>query len=191
MTAAADRTGSGVSDAVKLVRSHPGDFAAGLVLGVARIALGALWLHEGWFKYHANFGRADIQLVVGSVDGNSRVDPNFRAFVDFALHGLPGVFGFVVPLLETVLGVALILGVATLPAAILSVLNLMNYWSADQLIPQYPIIGVLSVLVVAFAGHAALFSTTSLTVALAGRQPGSRIGRLAVWVGDGPARRWL
>jgi len=177
--------------ALDWIRSCPGNFAGGLVFGLARIALGVLWLHEGWFKYKAHFGRSDILLVVGSVDSNSRVDPHFRAFVDFALHDWPGLFGFVVPLLELALGVALILGVLTLPAAVVSLLNLMNYWSADQLIAQYPIIGVLSVAVVAFAGYATLFSVTSLTVLLAERRRGSRIASLASWPSDGPLRRWL
>lgn len=95
------------------------------------------------------------------------------------------------PSLETVVGVALILGVFTLPSAVLSVLNLMNYWSADQLIPQYPIMGMLSVVVVAFAGYASLLSAASLTVVLARHRPTSCIARLAVRTTDGPARRWL
>jgi thiosulfate dehydrogenase [quinone] large subunit len=179
------------SAALKLFRSDPGNFTAGLVFGLIRVALGVLWLHEGWFKYAAHFGRADILLVVSSVDSNSRVDPHFRAFVDFALHDWPGLFGFIVPLVEFALGVALILGVLTLPAAMVSLLNLMNYWSADQLIVQYPIIGVLSVLVVGFAGHASMFSTTSLTVFLAKQRRESRLATLAVWPSDGPLRRWL
>ena len=182
---------AGPAAALNWIRSRPGTFAGGVVFGLARIALGVLWLHEGWFKYKAHFGRSDILLVVSSVDSNSRVDPHFRAFVDFALHDWPGLFGFVVPLLELALGVALILGVLTLPAAAVSLLNLMNYWSADQLIAQYPIIGVLSVVVVAFAGYATLFSVTSLTVCLAERGRGSRIARLATWPSDGPLRRWL
>jgi thiosulfate dehydrogenase [quinone] large subunit len=191
MTAGADFNSFSAAAAVKLIRSHPRDCLAGLLVGAARIALGVLWLHEGWFKYHVNFGRADILLVVGSVDGNTRVDPHFRAFVDFALHGWPSVFGFIVPSLETILGVALILGVLTLPVAAVSLFNLMNYWSADQLTPQYPVMGVLSVVVVAFAGYASLFSATSLTVALAQRLSQSRLGKPAVWTNDGPMRRWL
>ena len=173
------------------IRSRPASVAGGVAFGAARIALGALWLHEGLFKYAAHFGRSDILLVVTSVDGNTRVDPHFKAFVDFALHGWPGLFGFLVPLLETTLGVALILGVLTLPAAIVSLLNLMNYWSADQLIAQYPIIGVLSVVVIAFAGYATLFSTTSLAVFMAKRKQVSRVATLAIWPSDGPLRRWL
>jgi thiosulfate dehydrogenase [quinone] large subunit len=191
MTNSAEPRGINPAAALKSFRANPGQLTGGLVAGVARVALGVLWLHEGWFKYKAHFGRADILLVVGSVDGNSRVDPHFRAFVDFALHSWPGLFGFIVPLLEFALGVALILGILTLPAAIVSLFNLMNYWSADQLTPQYPIIGVLSVAVVAFAGYATLFSTTSLTAFLVERARESRIPRLAAWPSDGPLRRWL
>jgi thiosulfate dehydrogenase (quinone) large subunit len=177
--------------ALKWIRSHPGSCTGGLVFGAARIALGVLWLHEGWFKYKAHFGRSDILLVVGSVDANSRVDTHFRAFVDFALRDWPSFFGFIVPLLEFTLGVALVLGVLTLPSAVVSLFNLMNYWSADQLIPQYPVIGALSVAVVAFAGYATLFSATSLTVFLAERDREPRIATLAAWPSDGPLRRWL
>jgi thiosulfate dehydrogenase [quinone] large subunit len=190
-----DPVGAGgvtTASALGWIRSSPGRFTAGLVFSAVRVALGVLWLHEGWFKYKAHFGSSDILLVVSSADGNSRVDPLFRAFVDFALRGWPGFFGFVVPLMESALGVALILGVFTLPAAAVSLLNLMNYWSADQLIAQYPIIGVLSVAVLAFSGYATLFSATSLTVFLArSNNPGSRIGRLAAWPGEGHWRRWL
>ena len=165
--------------------------AAGLALGAIRIVLGALWLHEGLFKYAAHFGRADILLVVGSVNQNNRVDPHFKLFTNTALHAFPGFFGFVVPLVESALGAALILGVFTLPAAAVSLLELMNYWSSDQLIPQYPIIGVLSVVTMACAGYASLFSVTSLLVWRAHRGRDSRDHRLAIWSDDGPTRRWL
>jgi thiosulfate dehydrogenase [quinone] large subunit len=179
------------SVALTWIRAHPVDFLGGLVFGAARIALGVLWLHEGWFKYQAHFGRSDILLVVGSVDANSRVDPHFRDFVDLVLRGWPGFIGFIVPLLESTLGVALILGVLTLPAAAVSLLNLLNYWSADQLIPQYPVIGVLSVAVLVFSGYATLFSTTSLTVFLAKHNGAARLARLPISYRDGPLRRWL
>jgi thiosulfate dehydrogenase [quinone] large subunit len=165
--------------------------AAGLVFGVIRIVLGALWLHEGLFKYAAHFGRADILLVVSSVNQNNRVDPLFKLFTNAVLHAFPGFFGFVVPLVESALGVALILGVLTLPAAAVSLLELMNYWSSDQLVPQYPIMGVLSVVTVACAGYASLFSITSLLVWRARRGQDSREQRLATWSNDGPPRRWL
>jgi hypothetical protein len=56
-----------------------------------------------------------------------------------------GFFGIVIPLLETRLGIALILGALSLPAAPLSLLALITYWSSDQLIVQYPIMGMLAV----------------------------------------------
>ena len=52
--------------------------------------------------------------------------------------------GVVVPIVEVGLGVALILGVAVLPVAAGSLLNLLTYWCSDQLVGQYPIMGALS-----------------------------------------------
>lgn len=118
---------------------------------LARVALGALWLHEGIVKYHAGFGRADILLVVQSAASNERVPGFYRAFTRDVVGHVPSVFGIGVPLIELALGVALILGIATLPAALLSAFQLCNYWSADQLITQYPVMLVLSVGVAAFA----------------------------------------
>ncbi len=63
-------------------------------------ALGIIWLHEGLFKCSAHFGRADIPLVDGA-KSNSRVPDYFAAFADSVLRGWPGLFGFVIPLLET------------------------------------------------------------------------------------------
>lgn len=158
---------------------------ASSVFGAARVAVGILWLHEGLFKYSAHFGRADILLVADSVKSNSRVPDYFAAFADSVLRGCPGLFGFVIPLLETGLGIALILGVFSLPAAIGSLLNLMTYWSSDQLIGQYPIMGALSAVVIAWSVQAARLSATSLIVrALDSRQ------RARLIIG-GPLRRWL
>jgi thiosulfate dehydrogenase [quinone] large subunit len=147
--------------------------------------LGALWLHEGLFKYRAGFGRADILLVVDSVSSNRRVPGFFVAFSDFALKGAPGVFGVAMPLVETLLGVALILGVATLPAAIASILTLLTYWSADQLVNQYPVMAALSILIIIWPVAAARISTTTLIL------HGLQRRRAVPLLSDGPLRRWL
>ncbi|WOQ16136.1 hypothetical protein [Raineyella sp. W15-4] len=133
-----------------------------LAVGVARVVLGALWLREGIVKYHAHFGAADILLVVGSTESNTRVSDAFRTFAAVVLAGWPGLFGFAVPLLETGLGVALILGILSLPAAFGSVATLMFYWSADQLIAQYPVMVLLSVVVLTWPVAAGRFSATPL-----------------------------
>jgi thiosulfate dehydrogenase (quinone) large subunit len=163
--------------------------SAGLVapaiVGATRIGLGVLWLHEGLFKYGAHFGRADILLVADGARSNSRVPEYFTAVAEFALRGWPRLFGFLVPLLEMCLGLALILGVLTLPAAMVSLVTLMTYWSSDQLIAQYPIMGVLSVIVIAWPLLAARLSATALIVSALRRR--ERAGLLI----DGPLLRWL
>lgn len=158
---------------------------APVMVGVARIGLGILWLHEGLFKYSAHFGRADILLVAGGARSNSRVPEYFTAVAEFALRGWPGLFGFLIPLLETCLGIALILGVLTLPAAMVSLLTLITYWSSDQLIAQYPIMAALSVVVIAWPRLAARFSATSFIVGNLQRRQ-----RAEILIG-GPLRRWL
>src|SRR5271156_5573928 len=163
----------------------PTNLVASIIFGAARVALGILWLHEGVFKYTAHFGRADILLVVDSAKSNSRVPEYFSAFVARILGSWPGLFGFVIPLLETALGVALVIGVLSLPAALASLLMLMTYWSSDQLIAQYPIMGILSAIVIAWSGWAARLSATSLVVAALGRK------QLTGPLISGPARRWL
>jgi thiosulfate dehydrogenase [quinone] large subunit len=155
------------------------------VVVATRVGLGILWLHEGLFKYSAHFGRADILLVADSAKTNSRVPEYFTAVTEFALRSWPGLFGFLVPLLETCLGVALILGMLSLPAAMVSLLMLMTYWSSDQLIAQYPIMGVLSVVVVAWPLLAARLSATSFIVSALKRRQ-----RAGPWI-SGWRRRWL
>jgi len=163
----------------------PTSLVASIFFGAARVALGILWLHEGIFKYTAHFGRADILLVADSAKSNSRVPEYFGAFAGRILGSWPGLFGFVIPLLETALGVALVIGVLSLPAALASLLMLMTYWSSDQLIAQYPIMGILSAIVIAWSGWAARLSATSLVVAALGRK------QLTGPLISGPARRWL
>jgi thiosulfate dehydrogenase (quinone) large subunit len=167
------------------VKDKPASLVASIILGAARVALGILWLHEGIFKYTAHFGRADILLIVGSAKSNSRVPGYFGTFAGRILGSWPGLFGFVIPLLETVLGLALVIGVLSLPAALASLLTLMTYWSSDQLIAQYPIMGILSAIVIAWSGWAARLSATSLVVAALGRK------QLTGPLISGPARRWL
>ena len=168
-----------------MLRDKPASLVASTIFGAARVVLGILWLHEGIFKYTAHFGRADILLIVGSAKSNSRVPEYVGAFAGAVLGSWPGLFGFVIPLLETVLGLALVIGVLSLPAALASLLTLMTYWSSDQLIAQYPIMGILSAIVIAWPGWAARLSATSLLVAALGRY------QLAESLISGPARRWL
>jgi thiosulfate dehydrogenase [quinone] large subunit len=135
--------------------------AAAAIATLARVALGALWLHEGYVKYHAGFGRADILLVVQSTANNPRVPHFYRLFTGDVLGKAPELFGFAVPLIEVGLGIALLLGILTFPAALMSVVQLCSYWFADQLITQYPIMVALSALVLAFGTAAGVYSVTS------------------------------
>jgi thiosulfate dehydrogenase [quinone] large subunit len=159
--------------------------AAPSVFGAARVTLGALWLHEGIFKYSAHFGRADILLVAEGARSNSRVPDYFGVLAEGVLGQWPGLFGVVIPLLETTLGVALVLGLLSLPAGLASLLTLMSYWSSDQLIAQYPVMGILSGVVMAWSGWAARLSAAALVVAILRRK------ELATRLISGPLRRWL
>ncbi len=163
----------------------PTNLVASIIVAVTRLALGLLWLDEGVFKYTAHFGRADILLVVNSAKSNSRVPEYFSAFTARIIGCFPGLFGFVIPLLETALGVALVIGVLSLPAALASLLTLMTYWSSDQLIAQYPIMGILSAIVIAWSACAARLSATSLILAALNRK------QIAAHLISGPLRRWL
>jgi thiosulfate dehydrogenase [quinone] large subunit len=136
--------------------------AVAAVLAAARVAVGALWVNEALLKWHAGFGQADILLVVHSTAQNPRVPGFYKFFTAHALGGVPEVFGFGVPLIEFGVGIALILGILTLPAALASVAELCNYWLADQLITQYPIMLALSALVAAFAPTGSRYSLTTL-----------------------------
>lgn len=156
-----------------------------VVLTAARVALGVLWINEGLIKYRAGFGPADIQLVVDGTASNSRVPGFFQVFAEHVLGAAPGLFGVLMPLLEVGLGVALVAGVLTLPAALAGVLTLMTYWSADQLTASYPVMVGLGVLLVVWPLVATRFSVTALVV----RSARSRSPRPA-WT-DGALRRWL
>ena len=134
----------------------------GIVLSAARVALGALWLHEGFVKYHAGFGKADILLVADGAGSNSRIPGFFTFFADHLLRPFAELAGIVVPLVEVGLGVALILGILTLPVALGSLLNLMTYWCSDQLVGQYPIMGALSGVLIAWPVLASRLSLPAL-----------------------------
>ncbi|MEL7976719.1 hypothetical protein AAG589_12725 [Isoptericola sp. F-RaC21] len=138
--------------------------------GAARVTLGLLWLHEGILKYRAGFGAADVGFVVDGAASNPRVPGFFQAFVDASLAAAPGLFGALLPLLETALGVALVLGVLTAPAAAVSVVVLASYWLADLLVWQYPAMVLLSVVVLASRAAAGAWSVTSLVAVLASRR---------------------
>ena len=120
-----------------------GTLALSLLGGVARVAVGVLWLIEGIVKYRAGFGAADIDLVVQSTENNSRAPWYFEPLSSF-MGAAPGLFGVVMPALEVALGVLLIAGLLTRITAFLSIGTLMLYCSADQLIAQYPAMVVLS-----------------------------------------------
>lgn len=152
--------------------------AAAIVAALARVALGALWIVEGAVKYHAGFGRADILLVAQSAAQNSRVPGFYRFFAEHVLGTAPAAFGIGVPALELGLGIALVLGVLTLPLALAAIGQLCNYWLADQLIAQYPIMLALAAAVAVFAPTASRYSLTSAV--LRGRRPVAA-----------PLRRWL
>lgn len=122
--------------------------AAPLVGGAARVALGVLWLIEGMIKVRAGFGSADILLVADSAANNSRV-PDYFAPLGEVMRALSGLFGIGIPVLEFALGILLILGVLPRIAALASIGTLALYWSADQLAPQYPVMMVLTALVLA------------------------------------------
>jgi thiosulfate dehydrogenase [quinone] large subunit len=117
----------------------------------ARVAVGALWLAEAIVKYRAGFGAADILLVADSTRGNSRT-PWWFPPVETIMNGAPALMGFAIPLLELLLGVTLVIGFLPRWAAFLSIGTLMLYWGSDQLISQYPLMVVLSAVVLALPG---------------------------------------
>jgi len=129
---------------------------ASLLGGAARVAAGVLWIAEGTLKYRAGFGAADIRLVAESAAGNSRV-PFFFAPLADAMRAAPGLFGVAIPALEILLGVLLVAGagrrrgarVWTVLVALASFGTLMLYWSSDQLVAQYPVMAMLSAIVIA------------------------------------------
>lgn len=146
MTATAART-----DSVTSVRAGRRLGIPAVAGALARVAAGALWLGEGTLKYRAGFGSADILLVAQGSSGNSRVPFYFRPLGAF-MQAAPGLFGFAIPALEVVLGVLLVLGlgrVLTALTALGSIATLMLYWSSDQLIAQYPVMVLLSAVVLA------------------------------------------
>lgn len=147
-----------------MTAARRGPRAASILFGAARVALGVLWLLEGITKYRAHFGGADIGFIIDGAESSARIPDYFTLFATTVMRPLQDVFGVAIPLLETALGVALIAGVLTLPAAIGSLLTLLLYWSSDQLIDQYPIMAVLSAAVIAWPAAASRYSVGSLIV---------------------------
>lgn len=135
-----------------LTTRNRADLAASILFGAVRVGLGLLWLHEAYVKLRAHFGSADILLVVDGASANSRVPEYFRFVAEHLLRPTAHLAGIMTPLTEVALGLVLVLGVLSMPAAVVSAGLLAVYWSSDQLIAQYPVMAVLSVGVV--AGHA-------------------------------------
>jgi thiosulfate dehydrogenase (quinone) large subunit len=133
-----------------------------VLLSAARVALGILWLREGIVKYRAGFGEADILLVADGATSNTRIPEFFTFFADHVLRPSAELAGLAVPLVEVGLGVALIAGVLTLPIALASLVNLMTYWCSDLLVGEYPIMGVLSGLLIAWPTLASRFSVSAI-----------------------------
>jgi len=160
--------------------------AVAVVVAVAaRVALGVLWLREGLVKYHAGFGAADIRLVVDSTASNPRVPSLYQAFTEHVLANVSTLFGVAVPLLETALGIALVLGLLTRAAVCVSIGTLMTYWLADQLVGQYPVMVSLSVVVLLAPVAATRWSVTRLLAHALRDRPRCRAvteGQAALWL---------
>jgi thiosulfate dehydrogenase [quinone] large subunit len=158
---------------------------ASALVSALRVVLGVLWLHEGLFKYKAGFGRADILLVAHSVQTNDRVPGFFLWFSNHTLLKDPGLFGFGIPLIETCLGLALILGLGTRPVAFISLFELFTYWCSDQLITQYPVMLILSAIVLLLPMLASRLSVATLGIALINRRwpaVGARVEPFRAWL---------
>lgn len=138
------------------------DLAASILFGAVRVGLGLLWLHEGYVKFRAHFGRADILLVVDGASANSRVPEYFRFVAEHLLRPTADLAGVMTPLTEVTLGLVLILGVFSTLSAVTSAGLLAVYWSSDQLIAQYPIMALLSVGVLVGQGHSNRWSIMAL-----------------------------
>ncbi|WP_344032669.1 hypothetical protein [Leucobacter iarius] len=131
-------------------------------------ALAVLWAIEGVVKVRAGFGASDILLVADGAERNTRV-PEWFAPIGALMRGIPAVFGIGIPMLELLLGAVFavlavggllgllrVRGVAprsprrvTAVAALVSGGTLALYWTSDQLIAQYPVMLVLSLLLLA------------------------------------------
>lgn len=187
-------------------RVGPAALIAVILATVARVALGGLWIAEGKLKFDAGFGSADILLVAGRAATDTRVPGYFSWFARNTLAQAPGLFGVAMPVVETAVGIALVLGILTRVATLGSVLLLSSYWMADQLIAQYPVMLLLSVAVLMAPDAARAISLSALVtrrvVAAAVRDPvaagsgtapargetASRFGRL---MADRRVARWL
>lgn len=140
--------------------------AATITVVAARVALGVLLLHEGYLKYHAGFGTADILFVVHDAAMNSRVPSIFGWFAAEVLGRSPGVFGAVVPFAEVALGVSMLLGVLPRLASLAAAVMLCTYWLADQLVVQYPLMLMLCSVVLAGGTLARRFAIPARAVGI-------------------------
>lgn len=151
------------------------------VLTAARVALGALWLNESLVKYRVGFGEADIGFVVSNAATGTRVPGYFATFSEHVLGPAAGAFGVIMPLLELALGLALVLGAFTLTAAAGSVVTLVSYWSADQLVDEYPLMLLLAVPILLWPHLATRWSATAV-VLRATHADGALVDRFRRWL---------
>lgn len=142
-----------------------------IVVG-ARVVLGLLFLREGYVKYHAGFGAADIRLVVRSAVTNPRVPEQFTWFATEIMDRFATGFGVLVPITEVALGAAAVLGILPRVVALGAVALLSVYWASDQLIAQYPPMVLFSGVILAGGTLAQICSVPAiLTRRVRGRAP--------------------
>ena len=133
--------GSGLSRSMPASRSSSARFSWDLALAVGRIALGAYWLWEQHWKLPPEFGIHDARGLMFSFQ--SSIDaPNtlglYRSFLQNIVVPNFFVFGWLVFLTESTIGLSLTFGVFTKAGALLGTLQSMNLLVAQGATAEGP-----------------------------------------------------
>jgi len=113
-----------------------------VLFATIRIALGSYWLYEQHWKLPPDFGLHDPRGLMFAFQQSIRY-PAFglyRAFLQNVVVPHFHLFGWLVGITETAIGVSLVLGVLTRAGALLGVVQAMNLLIAQGATPEGPYI---------------------------------------------------
>ena len=105
-----------------------------VIWGVLRIWLGIQWLEAGWHKLGGFDTTGFLQGAIAKAGGEyPEVQGWYAAFLDKVAMPNAGVFNFLIPWGEILVGLGLILGLATIPALIAAAFMNLNFLLAGTL----------------------------------------------------------
>lgn len=133
---------------------------AAIVIAVIRIILGYTWITSAWGKVTSGTFDATGYLTNAVTNpvakGGEVLYPTYNAFIEHVALPMVDVINFIIPWGELLVGIGLITGILTLPAAFFGLLMNFMFMFAGT-ISTNPYMTLLGFLVILAAGNAGKF----------------------------------